>query len=122
VILFQRVNSMSSGHRIECTRAKIDLLSGVAASTGDRYADVIGARLWRLAGDAAGFGDWRYVRRALALTQQLGYRFPREEHWAVRWSALAHPYAAVRVREWTIRAFKPHLRAHMPQARQEQSA
>jgi glycosyltransferase involved in cell wall biosynthesis len=114
VVIYQRHGSMSSGHRIECARAEIAVLAGAAEATGRRYAADIGARLWRLAGVAAGYGDWPAVRRSLACARDLGYRVPSEEHWAVRALARFTPYGAVAAREASIRLLKPHLRAGMP--------
>ena len=116
VIVYQRHGSMSSSNRIGCARAQIEVLAIAAARTGDRRADVIGARLWRLAGECAGYADWPSVYRALDLAAGLGYRDPHEEQWLIRLGAQLSPRAAVTLREALICIFKPHLRIRMPSA------
>jgi glycosyltransferase involved in cell wall biosynthesis len=114
VVIYQRQGSMSSGHRVECARAHVDVLERTIGSTGTRYAAEIGGRLWRLAGVCGGYSDWTYVRKCVALAAQIGYRDPAEEHAAIRLMARVSPFAAVAVREGLIRAFKPRLRSGMP--------
>jgi glycosyltransferase involved in cell wall biosynthesis len=116
VVIYQRQGSMSSGHRVECARAQVDVLASVVERTGARYVQEIGARLWRLAGVCGGFSDWTYVRKCVALARQIGYRDPEEEHPAIRLMARVSPLAAVAVREGLIRAFRPALRSGMPRA------
>jgi glycosyltransferase involved in cell wall biosynthesis len=116
VTVYRRRRSMSADHPVECARAQCDVLVKAAERTGRLYAEPIGARLWRLAGVSAGYSDWTYVRACLALARRLGYRQPREEHPLVRLLARVNPLLAVAVREWSIRTFKPRLRAGMPSA------
>jgi hypothetical protein len=107
---------MSSSNRIACARAQIEVLAAAAARTGGDRADVIGARLWRLAGECAGYADWPAVHRALDLAAGLGYRDPHEEHWLIRVGAQLSPKATITLREALICIVKPHLRARMPSA------
>jgi hypothetical protein len=122
VILYQRAGSMSSGHRIDCTRAAIAVLGEAIAATGTKYRVEAGARLWKLAAQAAGYDDWEYVRKALELIKSAGYSDPHEEHWAIRVAARVNPYGAVWAREAFIRSLKPHLRRDMPRYRRDASA
>ena len=114
VVIFRRQNSMSSGRPIECARAQVEVLARASIETGHRYRPEIGARLWRLAGVAGGFGDWPTVDRCLALASAIGYADPENEHWVVRALAAFDPATAVRARETFIRLAKPSLRGGMP--------
>lgn len=116
VVIHRRVNSMSSGHAVECARAQVEVLARVAARTGQKYCDDIGARLWRLAGVCGGYQDWTYVDRCLAIASEIGYLSPRREHWVVRAMASVSPSGAIRLRETFVRLLKPSLRAGMPVA------
>jgi glycosyltransferase involved in cell wall biosynthesis len=118
IVIYQRAGSMSSGHRIECARAQIHVLGLAIEHTGRKYAPEIGARLWRLAGASAGYGDWPAVRTCVAMAAAIGYRDPAQEHWLMRALGRISPLAAIALREASIRITKPHLRAAMPRARQ----
>lgn len=114
VIVYRRMGSMSSGHPIECARAQYMVLEGVAARTGSRYANEMGARLWRLAGVLGGFQDWLYARRCIDLARTLGYHDPSQEHPAIRLLSRVSPFGTIVLREKLIRALKPGLRRGMP--------
>jgi glycosyltransferase involved in cell wall biosynthesis len=114
MVIYQRAHSMSSGHRVECARAQVDVLDWIAARTRQTYLTEIGQSLWRLAGVCAGYSDWTYVRRCLDIAARLGYDHPHREHWVVQALARLSPFAAVAARETVIRAVKPHLREDMP--------
>ena len=116
VVINRRMGSMSSGRPIECARAQAEVLARVAAATGTRYRDELGARLWRLAGVCGGFKDWTSVDRCIEIASSVGYGNPRDEHWLVRAMAAFDPATAVRARELFIRAVKPSLRAGQPVA------
>jgi len=115
-ILYQRRNSMSSGHRIECARAHFHVLATVAEQTGRRYADALGAELWKLAGVCGTYRDWAYVRRSLGLADDLGYAAADGENPLFRALARIHPLGAVMAREQFVRWFKPALRQNVPTA------
>lgn len=114
IYIYRRAASMSSNHRIECARARYEVLRDAADRTDARYAREIGANLWRLAGELGGYSDWRYVRACLSLASRLGYRDPVEEHWGVRAGARISPLGIVALREAFVRLLKPALRAGTP--------
>ena len=116
VILYQRADSMSAAHPVECARAQIRVLQKAADRTGRSYAEHIGTRAWRLAGVCAGYGDWPYVNQCLQLCREIGYERPRHENWMVQAMARVSPVLAVRARETVIRVLKPQLRAGMARA------
>lgn len=115
-IVYRRTNSMSSGHQIECARAQYHVLQMVADRVGARYAQPLGAELWRLAGVCGMYRDWGYVRNCLQLASRLGYANPSEETPLFRALASVHPFGAVVAREQFVRWFKPELRAGVPSA------
>jgi len=116
VVIHRHPGSMSSGHPVECARANVEVMADTARRTGRRYRDEIGSRLWQLAGVCGSYGDWSSVDRCLAVSRELGYDLPVDEHWAVRTLARVNPRMAVRVREGLIRLFKPGLRTGVPRA------
>jgi glycosyltransferase involved in cell wall biosynthesis len=122
VIIHQRPGSMSSGNRVACARAEIAVMGLAAAATGRTYAAEIGAKFWKLAGVAAGYGDWPSVRLCLDGAAAVGYRDPVDEHWLMRALARVHPLGAIAVREASIRTLKPRLRRSMPRATPESPA
>jgi hypothetical protein len=107
---------MSSASPIACERAQIEVLNRTAAATGNRYAEAIGERAWRLAGVCGSYQDWAAVDRCLAVAARVGYLDPQHEHWLVRAVARLDGAAAVRCREALNRLVKPRLRAGTPNA------
>lgn len=112
-IIYRRMNSMSSGHPIECARAHYHVLENAARATGSHYATEIGGELWKHAGVCGTYRDWNYVRRCLKLAQVL-CADPVRENTAFRAMARVYPFGAVAIREHFIRWFKPDLRADVP--------
>src|SRR5262245_22349405 len=76
VVIYRRSDSMSSGNKIACARAHYHVLKQVADRTGSKYADELGAELWKLAGVCGTYRDWEYVRRTLELVRAIGDTAP----------------------------------------------
>jgi glycosyltransferase involved in cell wall biosynthesis len=113
-IVYRRMNSMSSGHPIECVQAQFHVLRNAAKQTGVRYASDIGERLWGLAGVSAAHNDWDYVRRCIELAAELRYVDPAQANPIFRALARLSPVGAIRLREQFVRWLKPHLRDSVP--------
>ncbi len=115
IVNHRRLDSMSASNRLKCLRAQYHVMRKAAERDGARrYAQDIAFRLWAIIGGLAAELDWSTVDAATGLAVELAD--PGEVPSGRLFKSLCRlsPYAAVRLREWLIRGFKPQLREGYP--------
>lgn len=110
IINYRISNSMSSANRNKCTRAQYCVLRKTAITQGNLYPKELSDQLFHCATSSATAQDWEYVKKALALSAELGYKYPVHENQLFNFLIRLNPYRAFWLREKMIRLFKPYLR------------
>lgn len=111
VINYCRSNSMSSANQVKCVRAQFHVMKKAAEALEGRYAAEISERLWAIAGVSAAYLDWENADACVSLAVSLNGKVPEKASPIFSLFCSSNPYLAIRVREYLIRLFKPHLRS-----------
>ncbi len=110
VINYIRPNSMTTSNFPGAARATFHVLRKAAEELTGRYNAEICSRLWPLAGISASYGDWENADACVTLALLLNNTVPTKASLVFTLLCRCNPYLAIRVREFLIRIFKPHLR------------
>lgn len=111
IINYRVKKSMSSSVSIvKCVQAQYYVMKKNALRLGQRYKKEIAEQLWKIAGVAASFLDWKTAYDSVALAVKLNGRVPQHASAIFKGLCLINPFFAVKYRENMIRKFKPHLR------------
>lgn len=110
VINYRIGNSMSQGNLDKCLRAHVRVMEKAAELSGPAYHRVAAQKLWNAAGAAGSILEWETAERAARSAQRFGLRTPPHSDRLFQSVAALHPPLALRVREYAIRLFRPHLR------------
>lgn len=111
VINYIRAGSMTTGNVPGAQRSEFEVMRKAANAVPPAYLGTIARRLWSTAGLSAAYNDWRNADRAAALALALSKAPPASGSAWFRWLAVRCPGAALRLREWMIRLFRPADRA-----------
>lgn len=111
VINYYRANSMSSANQIKCARAQFHVMRKSAEALAGRYGANISQRLWEIAAVSASYLDWENADACISLAASLKGKLPEKTSSIFSLLCSSNPYLAIRVREYLIRLFKPHLRS-----------
>lgn len=120
VINHIRPNSMSTGHPERGPRADVAFLEKNLSGIAPRLHPILARRLWRAAGAAGAFLDWRTADRAIALARRIAPGVALEGSASFRVLARIFPRTALRLRERWVRLTRPELRplpSHHPRKR-----
>jgi glycosyltransferase involved in cell wall biosynthesis len=109
-INYRYINSMSASNQLKCVKANYHVLAKTAKTHGDRYPQELADKLWVCIASLAAKQDWEYVKKALRLCDQLGYKYSGNGSKTFNMLTYINPYSAVWFREKMVRLFKPHLR------------
>jgi glycosyltransferase involved in cell wall biosynthesis len=113
VVNLRRRGSMWTSNAARCFAARLEVLLKSAQHPASRiHSDAIAAQLWLVAAAAASYLDWTTADRAVSSANGLSPR----AHGGRLFRVLCRisPRFALRVREISIRAFRPRLRAEYP--------
>lgn len=110
VINYCRSNSMSSANQIKCCRAQFHVMRKVAEAVNGKYSAEIAQRLWQISGVSAAQLDWENADNCVDLAKSLSGKIPEEVSTIFQIIGKWNPKYAIRLREWSIRLLKPHLR------------
>jgi glycosyltransferase involved in cell wall biosynthesis len=102
--------SMSASNQLKCAQANFHVLEKTASSHGHIYPLELSKKIWACIAGLAAFQDWEYVKKALAISNDLGYRYSPDGSKAFQSLTRVNPFFAVWFREKMIRFLKPHLR------------
>ena len=111
VINYRIGGSMSQGNLDKCLRAHVCVMEKAAELAGPAYHQVAAQKLWNAAGVAGSILEWETAERAARSAQRFGLRTPPHSDRLFQSVAAMHLPLALRVREYAIRLFRPHLRA-----------
>jgi glycosyltransferase involved in cell wall biosynthesis len=115
IINRRRRDSMSSASRLRCVQAQFEVMRKTSMRpNAEVYRKEIAKKLWGIAGVAASLLDWKTADAAASLAMRLGG--PGRASATSTFRALCHisPRLALRVREASIRMFRPETRAGYP--------
>jgi len=112
IINYYIKNSMSQNNAQKCAIARYHVLKKISASHGNQYAKEISDQIWTCISSLSVFQEWGYIKKALAISECLGY--PSSDTGSKLFNSLTkiNPFFAVWLREKLIRLFKPHIRNH----------
>jgi glycosyltransferase involved in cell wall biosynthesis len=112
IVNFKIANSMSGSNGEKCALAQYHVLEKTASSALN-YHYQIAYRLWDIITSLGVYKNWIYVRKALLLSKQLGYRHSINGNSLFKLITIINPFFAIWFREQMIRIFKRKLRANV---------
>ena len=115
VINYRRSNSMSSANQIKCSKAQFQVMRKAAVALKGHYAKEISHNLWEIAGVSASYLDWENANACVSLALSLNCRIPKGSSQFFKSLCFLNPHLAIRIREFSIRVLKPHLRSKLDQ-------
>lgn len=110
IINYRIQNSMSAVNAKKCVLAQYHVLKQTAATHGRKYTAELGEEIFKNAAVLAKEGAWDYVRKALRLVHDMGYKVPSNAGRMFRILVAVNPFMAIWLREKLIRLFKPGIR------------
>lgn len=110
IINYRIANSMSASNINKCIEAQFNVLQKTANTVQNKYYEAISRRLWEIVGPMAAQDNWTYVKKAISLSQSLGFSRPSSGGAIFRSLAAIDVYFAIWFREKMIRKMKPALR------------
>jgi glycosyltransferase involved in cell wall biosynthesis len=115
IINHRRGNSMSAANRLKCLQAQYNVMYKTALRADARlYGREICRRLWDIVGCLAAELDWKTVDAALELITRISGSAGAPGNSIFGVLSGISPRLAVRIREFSIRIFKPKLRRGYP--------
>ena len=118
VINHRYLNSMSSSNRLECLRAQYNVMRKTAETNGAQvYYTEISSRLWDIAAGLGAQLDWDTANDAALLAARLAGLSKLPDGRLFRNLCRFSPRAALRIREYLLRLFRPELRRGYPGGR-----
>lgn len=115
IINHRRLNSMSAANRLRCLQAQYHVMRKTAERpAAGPYSAEIAGRLWSIVAGLASQQDWANTDSAASLALELAGFSAVPSGVLFRALCRISPHAAVRLREYGIRALKPRFRQHYP--------
>lgn len=108
-------HSMSATNKLKCSLANQEITRRYARRHPDEHRREIGDQSWKNAGILASYLDWPAADAAVDLALASTGRIPGEGSLPFRSLCAINAHAAIRIREWMIRLFKPRYRQGYPQ-------
>jgi len=111
IINYRIAGSMSQANQRKCMLAHCAVMRRVATVVGSSYQNEIASRFWAAATSLATVSDWAAMDRALEDAANLNRGVSGSQSRAFgNLCRLLGPKLAFRIREYSIRMLKPHLR------------
>jgi glycosyltransferase involved in cell wall biosynthesis len=115
IINHRRLTSMSAVNRLKCLQAHYHVMRKAVEREGaSQYASQIADKLWNAVGGLASQQDWSAADEAARLAVRIAGLSTLPRGTVFRTMCRISPFAALRLREFAIRAFKPGFREGYP--------